>query len=385
MIVRRLWLTDFRNYTAADITFSPGCTAVLGSNGQGKTNLVEALSMLATLSSFRGVTNEALVRVGSDLAIVRAEVQHDDGREVLIEAELPRRGRHKVQVNRQRLARTSDLLGALRVTVFSPDDLILVKGSPGERRSFMDDTAVAVTPSLGTVVADLDRILRQRGALLKQIGGRLSADTELTLEVWDAKLAEVGESLGKARAQLVERLDPLVHAAYQTLAVRFGQSTGDVTLTYEPSWRDGGLAQALTAARTEDLRRQVTSVGPHRDDLDIVLNGLPARTHASQGEQRTLALALKLAGHQLVTSEHGESPVLILDDVFSELDPERSSALLANLPPGQILVTSASGLPPAATPERILQVTGGTISEPDSKPDIEPDIESSTTPGSEAS
>jgi DNA replication and repair protein RecF len=361
VIVSRIWLTDFRNYQTADLSLSRGCTVVIGANGQGKTNLVEALSFLATLQSFRNVTNDALVRTAADQAVVRAEVVHDDGREMLIEAEVPRRGRVKAQVNRQRLARTSDLLGAVRVSVFSPDDLVLVKGSPSERRQYLDDALVALVPANGTLLADIDRVLRQRAALLKQAGGRLTGDIELTLDVWDDKLAGLGSRLGQARCELVAELEPHVAQAYGSLAGR----TVDLRLMYTPEWMNGeGLGAALKAARTDDVRRQVNSVGPHRDDLDVLLSDLPARTHASQGEQRTMALALKLAAHRLVTERHGEAPVLVLDDVLSELDESRATALLGNLPPGQILITTASAIPAAARPDRVLTVTSGVISSP---------------------
>jgi DNA replication and repair protein RecF len=360
VIIRRLWLTDFRNYESADVSFASGCTAVMGANGQGKTNLVESMSYLATLGSFRGVTSDAMVRSGAEHAVVRAMVEHDDGREMLIEAEIPRKGRHRVQVNRQRLARTHDLLGALRVSVFSPDDLVLLKGSPSERRNFLDETLVAINPAIASLLSDLDRILRQRAALLKQMGGRVSTDTELTLDVWDDKLASTGEAVASARADLVDLLSPRVTEAYHALS----QRTEPVTVTYQPDWRVTGLAASLATARSDDVRRQVNSVGPHRDDIEVVLDDLPARSHASQGEQRTLALALKLAAHRLVTERHGESPVLVLDDVLSELDPVRSAALLANLPPGQILLTTASALPSGATPDQVLTVSAGRLAGP---------------------
>jgi DNA replication and repair protein RecF len=334
------------------------CTVVIGANGQGKTNLVEALTFLSTLQSFRNVTNDALVRTGADHAIVRAEVRHDDGRDVLIEADVPRRGRVRAQVNRQRLSRTADLLGAVRVSVFSPDDLVLVKGSPSERRQFLDGTLVALVPAAASLLADVERVLRQRAALLKQAGGRLSSDIELTLDVWDDKLATFGTKLGDERRQLVTNLEPLVTDAYRALA---GKDVA-LELQYEPQWRQGdGLRAALAAARTDDVRRQVNSVGPHRDDVEVLLAGLPARTHASQGEQRTMALALKLAAHRLVTERHGEAPVLILDDVLSELDESRATALLGNLPRGQILITTASAIPAAAQPDRVLTIVAGTI------------------------
>ncbi|MCU1379519.1 MAG: recF [Acidimicrobiales bacterium] len=358
MRVTHLWLADFRNYTAAELEPAAGLTAIVGSNGEGKTNLLEAVGYLATLASFRGAPGEALVRVGAQLAVVRAEVEREDRRS-LVEAELRAVGRDRVLVNRQPLKRARDLLGTVRTTVFSPDDLVLVKGGPAERRRLVDDTLVACAPRHDATRADLDRILRQRTTLLKQAGGRLSPDVAATLDVWDAKLAEVGEVLGQARVKLIERLEPVVAKAYDDVATAAAQ----VTLSYEAPWREGGLAAALEAARADDVRRAVSTVGPHRDELVLTVNGLPARTHASQGEQRSLALALRLATHAVVTDITGSTPVLLLDDVFSELDPDRSAALLSHLPPGQALLTTAGPLPEGVRPELVVRVRGGTILE----------------------
>ncbi len=356
MRLRRLWLSDYRSYHDVDVSFHAGLTAVVGPNGHGKTNLLEAIAYLATLSSFRGAPNEALVRVGSDRAVVRAEAERE-GRELLLEAEIVANGRNRTQLNRQPLRRSRDLLGALRVTVFSPDDLALIKGSPGERRTFLDDVLVALHQRHDQERADLDRVLRQRGALLKQAGGRLNAETELTLEVFDAKLVAAGEAVARSRRSLVEALEPVLVEAYSAVARR----PAPVIARYEPPWMVEGLAAALVASRRDDLRRGVSTVGPHRDDLDLVLNGLPARTHASQGEQRSLALALRLASHQVVTARTGTPPVLLLDDVFSELDPERSDALLTSLPAGQTILSTASGLPEGAVPGLVLRVLDGVV------------------------
>ena len=357
MIVTRLELVDFRNYREASFDFHPGITAVVGSNGQGKTNLAEALAYLATLDSFRAAPADALIRVGADTSVVRATVQHPDGREVLVEFELSRHGRNRVLVNKQRLGRTRDLLGVMRVTVFSPDDLALVKGAPQERRRFLDDTLVALALKYDALRLELDRIVKQRNTLLKQAGGRLDVEAEVTLDVWDAKLAEVGDRFGHARSVLVARLSPMVATAYEDLADR----PTPVELRYEPAWRQRGLAAALAAARTDDVRRGVSTVGPHRDDLELFVNGLPARTHSSQGEQRTLALALRLGAHRLVTDKAGSAPVLVLDDVLSELDPTRSTALLRNLPEGQVVLTTASALPEAAHPDAVVRIEAGAV------------------------
>ncbi|MDQ1398029.1 MAG: replication and repair protein RecF, partial [Acidimicrobiaceae bacterium] len=336
MRLDRLWLTDFRNYATAELApAAEGLTVVQGANGEGKTNLLEAIGYLATLSSFRGAPGEAMIRMDCRTAVVRAEGQRD-GRSLLLEAQLNATGRDRVLVNRQPLRRTRDLLGALRVSVFSPDDLDLVKGGPGARRTYLDETLVAVHRRNDELRSDLDRVLRQRNTLLRQSGGRPTAEVTATLDVWDTKLASTGEALAAARADLVARMEPVIGKAYDQVA----SAAADVTAAYVRSW-DGPLAEALTAARTDDLRRGVSTVGPHRDELALRIGAMPARTHSSQGEQRSLALALRLAAHEVVTEEAGSAPVLLLDDVFSELDPSRSEALLVHLPPGQALLTTA--------------------------------------------
>lgn len=356
MHLRQIWLTDFRSYPSVGLELPPGLCAVLGPNGVGKTNLLEGIAYLSNLRSFRGAPAEALVRAGAGQAVVRGEVD-DAGRVTLIEAEITPNGRNRVLVNRQRLPRTRDLLGAVRVTVFSPDDLELVKAGPQLRRGFLDDTLVALHPRNDALRSEWERALRQRNALLKQIHGRPDEAAALTLEVWDTKAAEWGEALASARAELVERLEPLVVTAYRDVS---GEE-GAVTLRYESPWRTAGLAAALAAARSDELRRGITLVGPHRDELVIALNGLPARTHASQGEQRSVALALRLAAHRLVADVADSTPVLLLDDVFSELDPQRSAALLDALPPGQTVLSSAAGLPDGVEAQAVVRVRPGIL------------------------
>ena len=357
MIVERLELVDFRNYPVAAFDLTAGTTVVVGDNGQGKTNFAEAVAYLATLSSFRSAPPDALVRVGATTAVIRATIRDDDGRESLIEAELVPGGRSRIQVNRQRLSRARDLLGVVRVTVFAPDDLGLIKGGPAERRRFLDETLVALAVKYDAARLELDRILRQRNTLLRQAGGRLDESAQLTLDVWDARLAVAGDQFGHARATLVARISDHVQTAYEHLAGR----PSAIELRYEPPWRQQGLAAALVESRAMDVRRGVSTVGPHRDDVETSINGLPARTHASQGEQRTLALALRLGAHALVADRTGSSPVLVLDDVLSELDPSRAAALLDHLPPGQIVITTAGVVPTAAAPDRILRIVGGTV------------------------
>jgi DNA replication and repair protein RecF len=358
LLLRRLWLTDFRSYPSAEVTLADGLTAIVGANGAGKTNLLEAIGWLAAMRSFRGVPTEALVRQGEERAVLRAEVEHPD-RITLIEAELTGVGRNRVQVNRQRLARARDLVGALRVTVFSPDDLALVKGGPNERRRYLDDTLVALHPRHDALQREVERVLAQRNALLRQAKGRLDDSATITLDVWDAKLAASGEELAAARERLVEGVGPAVRRSYASVA-SVPEPEVAVELGYRRSW-EGPLADALATGRADDVRRGVSLVGPHRDELEIRLAGRPARTHASQGEQRALALALRLAGHTVVTESVGSPPILLLDDVFSELDPARAHALLVGLPPGQTVLTTAGGLPPGARPDRLLEIVDGVV------------------------
>jgi DNA replication and repair protein RecF len=357
VLVRRLELIDFRNYRRATVEPARGLTVVIGSNGRGKTNLVEAIAYLTSLDSFRGVPDEALIHAGSTEAVVRAEIEQDDGRVTSVECELRVGGRSRVLVNKQRVRRAADLLGVVRSTVFSPDDLAIVKDAPAVRRRFLDDTMIALQPRREVLRRELARILRQKSVLLKQAGGRPSEEQAFTLDVWDVKLAVVGDAIGDARAELVAELGPHVARAYDELAAR----ESEASLVYAPTWRDEGMAKALAAGRGDEVRRHVCLVGPHRDELELSLNGLPARSHASQGEQRTLALALRLAAHRLVSVRTATSPILLLDDVFSELDAERGRALLDHLPSGQIVLTTTGQLPAGAEPDRIVRVADGEL------------------------
>jgi DNA replication and repair protein RecF len=281
---------------------------------------------------------------------------------MLLEAEISTSGRGRVAVNRQPLRRARDLLGALRVTVFSPDDLVLVKGGPAERRRYLDDVLVALHPRHDPIRSDLERVLRQRNTLLRQATGN-RADSELlaTLDVWDAKLAEAGEAWGAARQELVDKLQPELTKAYAQVSGDRASSGGDVVARYDAPWRAEGLLASLSRARSDELRRGVSLVGPHRDELVFTIAGLPARTHGSQGEQRSLALALRLASHAVVAATVGEAPVLLLDDVFSELDEARAGALVAHLPSSQAVLTSAGLVPPGASPDLVVRVTDGRL------------------------
>lgn len=358
MLIRRLWLRDFRSYGELDLSFTDGTCVILGPNGVGKSNLLEAIGYAAQLDSFRSAPIDAMIRRGADSAVVRAQLDRN-GREALVEAEINRSGRNRVLLNRQRLARTSDLTDVVLVTAFAPTDLELIKGGPGLRRSLIDGLVVSVDSRNEPVKAGFERSLRQRNALLKQVRGRLDTSASATLDVWDHQLADSGERLSVLRQGLIDDLTPLVTKAYRDIA----GYEAEVVLHYASSWRERGLKESLVASREDDLRRGVTLVGPHRDDVTISLGDMPARTHASQGEQRTLALALRVAGHRLLAGIHGSSPILLLDDVFSELDDNRAEALLASLPDGQRILTTATEPPSTVHTNQLLMVAEGTITE----------------------
>ncbi len=346
MRLRRLWLTHFRSHAELSLDLAPRLTAVIGPNGSGKTNMLEAVGLLSRLKSFRGAPNERMIAQGADRAFVRAEGERG-GRTVLIELELAP-GRATALVNKQRLQRTRDLLGALRVTVFAPDDLAVVKDGPAVRREFLDDLMVSLDPRNDVVQTDYARVVKQRNTLLKQVRGRLDDDASLTLDVYDGQLATLGERLTYLREHLLEALMPRVVRAYGMLAA---DEAVEVVATYRRSWGDATLEEALIGSRSADLARAVTSAGPHRDEVSFRIGSFDARSEASQGEQRTLALALRLAGHELVTEQVQEPPLLLLDDVLSELDDSRATALLSHLPTGQTIITSATELPALVQPD----------------------------------
>jgi DNA replication and repair protein RecF len=351
--LHRIELIDFRTFGTA--AFSPeteGTTVITGPNGTGKTSVLEAMVYLGTQRSFRGAPREAMVRTGADRAIIRADLRQEEI-PTLVEAEIVAAGRSRTQVNRKVARGRKELAEAAPCTIFSPEDLALVSGGPRLRRELLDD-ALSLLDTEGARAADeVERILRQRAALLRQAGGRVSADVASTLDVWDQRLADAGKILVTARERLVAALDQFVGPAYGRLA---GVPDGIlVSQQYVRSWA-GDLLDALAAHRTDDLRRGVNTVGPHRDDLVLTLEGREARTHASQGEQRCLALALRIGVHQLVVSKTPLTPTLLLDDVFSELDPARSRALIAELPEGQSILTTAAPLPAGINVARIVDI-----------------------------
>ncbi|TYB50395.1 DNA replication/repair protein RecF [Nonomuraea sp. PA05] len=389
MHVAHLSLTDFRSYASVELGLEPGVTAFVGPNGQGKTNLVEALGYVATHSSHRVASDAPLVRQGATRAIVRCAIHRDD-RRALIELEINPGRANRARLNRSPVSRARDAVGLLRTVLFAPEDLALSKGDPSERRRFLDDLLVARTPRFAGVRADYDRVLKQRGALLRTAaqarrGSRSSrrqesdsgfaaagaGDVLSTLEVWDAHLARHGAELLRGRLELIEELRPLVAGSYAALA----PSSAPATLAYRSTLSTGGdpgegvvegevpgergsfdtqtlstdlgktleerLRERLIEVRSSELERGVTLVGPHRDDLVLGLGDLPARGYASHGESWSFALALRLAAYDLLRADGGD-PVLILDDVFAELDSQRRRRLAEMVAPAeQVLITAA--------------------------------------------
>lgn len=336
-------LVNFRSYHRLEWHPTPGVNLLIGPNGAGKTNLLESVAYLATLKSFRSVPDRALIADEADSAVIRSGLVGEE-RERLIEIEIPRQGGRRTQVDKSRLGRTADLLGVLRVIAFLPDDLDLIKRGPAHRRDLLDDIAVQLWPAAHLDQSEYERSLRQRNAFLKQ-GHRDDA----TLAVWDARLAQTGGRVLARRARVIETLDDMLARAYAEIA----HSDTRAAFTYAPSWSESldqtsaaefgsRLAVALEQARRIDYERRMTTVGPHRDEPGFSIDGHEARIHGSQGEQRTMALAIKLAAHRAVASAVGEPPVLLLDDVFSELDSERANALAKALPEStQTMITSA--------------------------------------------
>lgn len=391
MQLTHLSLADFRSYAEAEVELAAGVTVFVGPNGQGKTNLVEAVGYLATLGSHRVSSDAPLVRAGAERAVVRAAVREGDRRQ-LVELELNPGRANRARINRSTQVRPRDVLGIVRTVLFAPEDLSLVKGDPGERRRFLDELITARSPRMAGVRADYDRVLKQRNTLLKTAamarrhGGR-GADLS-TLDVWDQHLARAGAELLAQRLALVAEVQPLADKAYEQLA----PGGGPVLLEYRASadavsggdtdtrpGPDGGpgpaadrpadaaalyerLLAALGEARPREVERGVTLVGPHRDELLLRLGELPAKGYASHGESWSLALALRLASYGLLREE-GPEPVLVLDDVFAELDTRRRERLAELVAPGeQVLVTAAvpQDVPPVLSGARFT-VTDGRV------------------------
>jgi DNA replication and repair protein RecF len=371
--VRHLTVANFRSYESAELPLSPGVTTLVGLNGQGKTNLVEALGYLATLSSHRVASDQPLVRFGAEQAVIRGVVVRD-GRETLIELELNPGRANRARLGRSPMQRPREVLGTLRTVLFAPEDLALVKGDPSERRRFLDELLVSRQPRWAGVRSDYDKVLRQRNALLKSAapvlrkgsrnrprpGAEPADDARAsalhTLDIWNEHLAGVGSQLLYARLRLLRDLGPYLAKAYDEVSA--GQS--DARVSYRSSLREevaaaiaagevpeldtlrGEILAALEEVRGREVERGVSLVGPHRDDVLLTLGQLPAKGYASHGESWSFALGLKLAAYQLLRHDLGEDPVLILDDVFAELDSGRRERLAAMIGDcEQVIVTAA--------------------------------------------
>ena len=359
MIVSHLTLTDFRNYETLDVELQPGANLFVGSNGQGKTNLVESLGYLSTLGSHRVSTEHAMIRQGQDSAIVRARLVHGE-REILAEVQLNRTGANRAQINRSAI-KTRELPRYFSSVLFAPEDLALVRGEPSGRRRFMDELLILRSPRMSAVITDYERVLRQRNTLLKS--ARSAAGDLSTLDIWDERLVAFGSEIITARSALLDDLSPEVNKAYSTIAgadhaVRlsnylsiFAHATDDDTVdstatrsgTLSSSMVADGFRGSLARLRRSELERGITLAGPHRDDVVLELNGMPARGYASHGESWSFALALKLASAVVLRRESSSGdPVLILDDVFAELDESRRARLADAVDDfEQVLITAA--------------------------------------------
>ena len=369
MFIKHLELNNFRNYLNADVALAPGVNLLVGPNGQGKTNLVEAIRYLSTLSSHRVAGYIPMIKQGSGQAVVRALASHED-RDVLLELELNRDSPNKARINKSPAQKVRDVLGYVNSVTFAPEDLDIIKRDPSNRRAFIDELVVQVWPRFAGVYADYERVLKQRNTLLKsarQTGAKGSSLS--TLDAWDQSLVSYGSEIIAARVELVERLRPHLFSAYQSIAVANNEpkilikssllsasvpnfyDEEESTFTSEAEFLQTGdraeieqlFALKLQSVRPKELERAITLVGPHRDDLVLMLGSMPAKGYASHGESWSYALALRLASIALLRTEtRSGDPVLILDDVFAELDAGRRERLAEMVKTNeQVLITAA--------------------------------------------
>jgi DNA replication and repair protein RecF len=375
MYVRHLSLADYRSWPSLDIAFEAGPAVLVGANGEGKTNIVEALAYVATLGSHRVATDAPLVRAGAERALVRAAVVADE-RELRAELEIAPGRANRARLNGSPLPRAREILGALRVVLFAPEDLAVVRGDPSERRRFLDELLVARAPRMAGVRADYERVLRQRAALLKSAAAARRSGDLSTLDVWDAHLAEHGAQLMWARLAAVQALRPHAAAAYAQVApsspvltMRYASSlplvAGVDDVVPDPAILEQALLDELKRVRPTELERGVNLVGPHRDDLELGIGALPVKGYASHGEGWSVALALRLGYFELLRSDvlPGGDPVLILDDVFAELDAARREqlALVAGKAEQAIVTAAVAGDVPEQLAGLQFAVGGGTV------------------------
>lgn len=393
MYLEKLSLTDFRSYAQVDLNFEPGVTVLVGSNGIGKTNLMEAIGYLATLNSHRVSTDAPLLRFGAERAMIRAKLVRGEQSTVL-ELEINAARANRGRINRSNPVRARDLLGICQTVLFAPEDLALVKGDPSNRRRFLDELLVSLMPRHAATRSDYDRVLKQRNALLKSgRAGKFSAGHEATLDVWDQHMARAGAELLHARLELVDRLQPHLNKAYAQLTDGSKEASAVYRSTLQDMLDDDGGAaaadagdgaapsedlrllsvdqladryiQAFAAARRKELERGISLVGPHRDELELVLGSAPAKGYASHGETWSMCLSLRLASYYVMLDDArtgGSPPILILDDVFAELDVQRRRKLAAIVSGAeQVLVTAAveADIPAELTGRRVKVIPGG--------------------------
>ncbi|SDL04730.1 DNA replication/repair protein RecF [Arthrobacter sp. ok362] len=412
MYLEKLSLTDFRSYAQVDLALEPGVTVLVGSNGIGKTNLMEAIGYLATLNSHRVSTDAPLLRFGAERAMIRAKLVRGEQSTVL-ELEINAARANRGRINRSNPVRARDLLGICQTVLFAPEDLALVKGDPSSRRRFLDELLVSLMPRHAATRSDYDRVLKQRNALLKSArAGKFSAGHEATLDVWDQHMARAGAELLHARLELVDRLQPHLKNAYAQLTDGSKEAAAVYRSTLQDILDDDGAGassgaraadgaaavtdadaaaapaedlrllsveqltdryiQAFVAARRKELERGISLVGPHRDELELVLGSAPAKGYASHGETWSMCLSLRLASYYVMLDDArtgGSPPILILDDVFAELDVQRRRKLAAIVSGAeQVLVTAAveDDIPAELTGRRVKVIPGG-IDEQDNR------------------
>jgi DNA replication and repair protein RecF len=394
--LEHLSLTDFRSYAQVDLRFDPGVTVLVGSNGIGKTNLMEAIGYLATLSSHRVSADGPLLRFGTDRALIRAKLVRGE-QSTILELEINGGRANRGRINRSNPVRARDLLGICHTVLFAPEDLALVKGDPSNRRRFLDELLVSLIPRHAATRSDYDRVLKQRNALLKSArAGKFTAGHEATLDVWDQHMARAGAELLHARLELVERLRPHLNNAYAQLTDGSKAADAVYRSTVQNMMDDDGepanastapsgpgnppaedllllsvdelaerYVQAFAASRRKEIERGISLVGPHRDELELVLGEAPAKGYASHGETWSMCLSLRLASYYVMLDDArtgGSAPILILDDVFAELDVQRRRKLAAIVAGAeQVLVTAAvdADIPDELAGRRVKVIPGG--------------------------
>lgn len=332
MIIKSIQLKNFRNYDDLDISFDEGTNILYGDNAQGKTNILEAAYMSGTSKSHKGSKDKEMIRFGEDEAHLRTLVIRG-GREYQIDMHLKKKRTKGIAINKMPIKRASELFGILNIVFFSPEDLNIIKNGPSERRRFLDAELCQLDKIYLSDLTNYNKILAQRNKLLKDMV--FKPELKDTLSVWDMQLVETGKKIIKRRKQFVEELNEIVHDIHY----RISGEKEELFLKYEPNIDDIIFEDELNRSKIRDLKLCQTSVGPHRDDLLFSIAGVDIRKFGSQGQQRTSALSLKLSEIELVRKSIKDTPILLLDDVLSELDSNRQNYLLNNISDTQTIIT----------------------------------------------